>query len=204
MLNAKFFEYATKADAISQQYPRVTKAAKGMCCAAGVCGLACCPCTPCVAGAVGCSAVSTACADCIKKQKLELQNKSPNYDPPGKSIVMDRSNNGENNGRIDTQYIIDYIKKGITYSINDDDIISNFRNIVPLDNYNETYAAFLNSDKSLIDSKIRRLNASYKKNVGGKKSKKYSNQKNTRKRRKTFLKNKKKRKTNKHNKNIYI
>ena len=198
MLNAKFFEYATKADELSQQYPRVTKAAKGMCCAAGVCVAL--PCAPCVAGAVGCSAVSTACADCIKKQKRELLNKIPIYDPPGPPMVIDRSNNGKNNVRIDRQYIIDYIKERLTYDISDDDIFSNFRKIVPLDNYDDTYAAFVNSgDQSLIDDKIRRLNARNKKIVGGKKTKKYSKQKTTKKR-KTFIKNKKKRKTNKYNK----
>jgi len=176
----------------------VTQATKGICCAAGVCGVACCPCGPCVAGAVGCSAVSAECLDCIKKQQLEKQNKSPNYDPPGKSIVMDRSNNGENNHRIDRQYIIDYIRRGLTYDISDDDIISNFRNIVPLDNYNETYATFVAFDKGGVDAKIRGLNTRYKKKVGGKKTRKYSKQKTTRKRRKAFLKNKKKRKTKKY------
>ena len=197
-INTKFFELGTKLDTMSQQYPRVTKAAKGMCCAAGVCVAM--PCVPCVAGAVGCSAVSTACADCIKKQKRELLNKIPIYDPPGKSMVIDRSNNGKNNVRIDRQYIIDYIKERLTYDISDDDIFSNFGKIVPLDNYDDTYGAFVNSgDKGLIDEKIIELNAHNKKIVGGKKSKKYSKQKTTRKR-KTFIKNKKKRKTNKHNK----
>jgi hypothetical protein len=173
-------------------------AAATACCAAGMYGFGCLKCVGCAAGSVGCAVGSAACYECIQQNQKQRQTEDPNYDPPGHSMVIDRSNNGENNDRVDKGFIMDYVKQNITYPITYEEIMSNFENVVPLTNYNESKSGFENSgDKHFVDKKIRQLNARHKKIVGGKKSKKYSKQKPTRKIKKT---NNKKGKSNK-NKN---
>lgn len=178
----------------------------GTCCAAGVYGAGCLKCTGCVVGSVGCAVGTSACYNCMQKQKQKMlektQSQDPMYDPHGPSIVIDKPklNFGKNTpDRVDKKYIIDYIKERIAYSIDDNTILNKFQDVVPLLNYNETYNTFVRADKNDIDEKIGELNMKYKKNVGGKytrrkprkTNKSKRNQKRTKKPKRRSIKNKK-------------
>ena len=179
----------------------VNKCAAGTCaagCAAGsayvcgpTCGSAACCCAKTGLGLAGIASASAATSklyNYANQKRTDITNslndKDPMYDPSGVSVVINKSN-GENPKRVDKNYILNYIRENLAFPVNDDiKLMQLFESAISatiLPHYSEPKDIFNRIDKPDIDSRIKELNANYKKNVGGKKRTKKNRRKGTKK-----------------------